>query len=614
MCGIAGVAVLDGRAVEPVILRRMTDQIVHRGPDGAGHWINPDRRIGLGHRRLAVIDVSEAASQPMHYMGRYTITYNGEIYNYIELKEELVGKGYNFVTQSDTEVILAAYAAYGSDCVGKLDGMFAFAIWDEVDRQLFCARDRFGEKPFYYHYIPGRHFLFASEMKALFAAGVERTHNLRMLFNYLAYDVVQDPFRSRDTFYEGIASLEPAHTLMVGVDGRGAEPARRYWEIKPRVRHHDLGFEEASERFRALLIESVRRRLRADVSVGSSLSGGIDSASIVCLVNGLVGSCGSPQKTFSARFAHQALDEGEYMELVAKKANVAPYYIWPDAHGLATSLDKILHHQEEPFGSSTYAQWEVMRLAKENGTVVLLDGQGADEVLGGYLHFFRPYLLNLFKTDPPKFRRELLAYESLHRRRFDAGWRFRLEATVSGWIRRLGALRRRVSTPGRLSWLGRDFIGTYRTARPPFKTFDNLNMALSFFSQDYGLRNLLRFADRNSMAFSREVRLPYLWHELVEFLFTMPDDYKLQAGWTKRILRQAMSDIVPESVRLRVDKLGFQPPEEEWMRCGEMQALVKESAQLLLRERIIRSGSYPKENEWQILMGGLLLKQQVACR
>jgi len=605
---------MDGRSVELAVLKRMTDQIVHRGPDGAGHWISPNRRIGLGHRRLAIIDVSEAAAQPMHYLGRYTITYNGEIYNYIELKEELLGKGFSFVTQSDTEVILAAYAAYGRDCLGKLDGMFAFAIWDGVDRQLFCARDRFGEKPFYYQYAPGRHFLFASEMKALFAANVERTHNFRMLFNYLAYDVVQDPFRPTDTFYEAVASLEPAHALVIRDDGRGAEQPRRYWQIDSEVRRPNLGFEEAADRLRELLVESVCRRLRSDVPVGSSLSGGLDSSSIVCIVNGLVEGHGGVRGTFSVRFSDETLDEGPYIELVARKTGIPAHYIWPDGQGLAASLEKVLHHQEEPFGSAgIYAQWEVMRLAKEKGTVVLLDGQGADEILGGYLHFFRPYLLGLFKTDPPRFRAEVVAYESLHSRTFDAGWRFRLEARAPRLMRSLGVLRRYVGSPDNLRWLGHDFIDAYRTARPPFKSFDNLNRALTFFSQDYGLRNLLRFADRNSMAFSREVRLPYLSHELVEFLFTLPDSYKLQAGWTKRVLRHAMASIVPEPVRLRVEKLGFDPPQQEWMRHRQMRALIEESAELLLRERIIRDPEYPKENEWKVLMGGLLLKQRWSC-
>jgi asparagine synthase (glutamine-hydrolysing) len=611
MCGITGVIRLDGSSVEPAVLIQMTDQIAHRGPDGAGHWISPDGCIGLGHRRLAIIDVSEAASQPMHYLGRYTITYNGEIYNYIELKEELLGKGLRFATQSDTEVILGAYAAYGRDCIRKFDGMFAFAVWDRVERQLFCARDRFGEKPFYYHYVPGRRFVFASEMKALFAADVEQTHNLRMLFSYLAYDVVQDPFRPTDTFYEGVASLEPAHILVIQADGRGTERPRRYWQINSEAQRRDVGFEEASDQVRALLVESVRRRLRSDVSLGSSLSGGIDSSSIVCIVAGLVGWRGRTQKTFSARFSDEALDEGPYIGVVAERANAAAHYVWPNAQGLAASLERVLHYQEEPFGSANiYAQWEVMRLAKENGTVVLLDGQGADEILGGYLHFFRPYLLRLFKTDAPRFRTEVLAYESLHKRPFDAGWKFRLEARAPKLMRFVGDLRRQVITPNYLRWLSRDFIRSYRTEQPPFKSFENLNKALTFFSQNYGLRNLLRFADRSSMAFSREVRLPYLSHELVEFLFTLPDSYKVQAGWTKRILRHAMAGIVPEPVQLRVEKLGFEAPQQEWMQSRHMRPLIEESGELLLRERIIESGEYPKNNEWRVLMGGLLLKQR----
>lgn len=592
------------------MLRRMTDQLVHRGPDGEGHWINRGRFVGFGHRRLAIIDLSESASQPMHYLGRYTITYNGEIYNYLELREELSGEGHSFATQSDTEVILAAYAAYGRECLRKFDGMFAFAIWDEVKRELFCARDRFGEKPFYYHYVAGRRFAFASEMKALFAAGVDRRHNPRMLFNYLAYDVVQDPFNPTETFYEGIASLEPSHALTIKCDGQGAESQRRYWQITLGARQENLSIEEASERFRTLLTESIRRRLRSDVPVGSSLSGGIDSSSIVCIMKSLSGAENRGQKAFSARFTDDTLDEGRYIEIVAKETGIASYHTWPDGGGLAASMKALMHHQEEPFGgASVFAQWEVMRLAKEHETTVLLDGQGADETLGGYLHFFRPYLLSLFKADREKFDAEVVAYERLHRRRFDAGWRFRFEAAVPGLLSWLGAARRRVKAAEHLYWLDRSFVETYRMERPPFKSFDRLDEALRFFSQDYGLRNLLRFSDRNSMAFSREVRLPFLSHGLIEFVFTLPDAYKLQAGWTKWILRDAMNGIVPEVIRLRVDKLGFQPPQEEWMRCGGMRALLEESRQILLRERIIREGGGRRETEWKTLMAGQLLKK-----
>jgi asparagine synthase (glutamine-hydrolysing) len=252
-----------------------------------------------------------------------------------------------------------------------------------------------------------------------------------------------------------------------------------------------------------------------------------------------------------------------------------------------------------------------MRLAKEYKTTVLLDGQGADETLGGYLHFFRPYLLSLFKADRAKFEAEVVAFERLHRRRFDAGWRFKFDAAVPGLMSWLGAARRQLKAPEHLNWLKRDFVEAHRTERPPFKSFDNLNEALSFFSQHYGLRNLLRFSDRNSMAFSREVRLPFLSHGLVEFVFTLPDKYKLQAGWTKRILRQAMNGIVPEAVRLRVDKLGFQPPQEEWMKCGGMRALLEESERVLLKEKIIREGGCRKETEWKTLMAGLFLKEDV---
>ena len=420
MCGIAGVYHFNGGRLDRAQLGAMTEVLKHRGPDGRGVWVGADGRVGLGHRRLAILDLSELGAQPMTYADRYTVTLNGEIYNYIEIREELLRKGYRFVSQSDTEVLLAAYQEYGVSALDHLDGMFAFAIWDDKEQKLFCARDRFGEKPFFYHYVPGQVFAFASEIKSLFAFGAPRQVSNGMLFKYLAYDVVEDLHAKSDTFYEGISKLEAAHYLLI--DGRGNLTKRRYWSIAEGGVDYGISFEDACERFRELFTQSVRRRLRSDVAVGTSLSGGLDSSSVLCTIGKVLNGGGKGQKAFCARFHEKALDEGDYMLMAAEAANARAYFTWPDARTLLGSIDEVFRHQEEPFGSaSIVAQWEVMKLARDEQVTVLLDGQGADETMGGYPHYFRQHFLELYSSDRARFRDEMRAYEQVHGRRLQTG-------------------------------------------------------------------------------------------------------------------------------------------------------------------------------------------------
>jgi asparagine synthase (glutamine-hydrolysing) len=599
MCGIAGIFSLDGSIVETQSLHRMTEVISHRGPDGDGHWISPDARVGLGHRRLAILDLSERGAQPMHYLGRYTVTLNGEIYNYLELREELAIKGHTFVSDSDTEVLLAAYCEYGISVLDRLDGMFAFAIWDEEARTLFCARDRFGEKPFFYHYVPGKIFAFASEVKGLFAWGAPRKINNRMLFNYLAYDVVENPRAKSETFFEGISKLEAAHYILI--DGSGKFTKRRYWAVPEINVDHQISFESACERFRELLEESVKRRLRSDVPVGTSLSGGLDSSSVLCTISGLLNGSGPGQKTFSARFHDKKIDEGEYMRLAAEAAGARQYFAWPDAKTLLESIDDLFYHQEEPFGgASILAQWEVMKLAKQENVTVLLDGQGADEILGGYVHYFRPLFLELYSRDRARFREEVRAYEAVHKLQFASTARFRFEATRPDVLRLLGRARRKFSRPSYLAHLHPEFAAAYKTDPPPFTTYNDLNETLRHSTQGYGLENLLRFADRNSMAFSREVRLPFLSHVLVEFLFTLPASFKISEGWTKRILRHAMAPVLPAPITWRVEKLGFATPQEQWMAEPRIKELIDTCRSDLVSRRVTNPST--AANGWQALM------------
>ncbi len=575
-------------------MRKMIGSLSHRGPDGEGVWTGDG--VAVAHRRLAIVDLTEAASQPMSYAGRYTITFNGEIYNYIELREELAAEGHQFESASDTEVLLAAHAQWGEACLDRLDGMFAFAIWDAVKRELFCARDRFGEKPFYYCICDG-HFLFASEMKALFVGGVKLSIRHEMLYMYLRHDVVQHPDFPQKTFYAPALSLPPAHALTVSRGGGSITP-QRYWTLP--MGSTTLPFDEQCEEFRKRFSLSVTRRLRSDVPVGTSLSGGLDSTSIVSLVASI---STSERHSFSARFSDAALDEGRYIDVAEKATGCIRHDVFPDGGGLADAWKQVFYHQEEPFGTaSIFAQWAVMRTAKEHGVVVLLDGQGADETLAGYSHFFTTFLKGVWRRDgTAMYENQRAALEEHYdvpplrfaekaQALFPAAWK--AASLARHWLLP-------DATPG---FVNPDWHQQFDRAPRPFRNFATLDEALRFFTLDHGLQALLRFADRSSMAFGRETRLPFLSHELVEFIFSTPASSKIWDGSTKRLLRVGLRGLVPEGILGRHDKRGFETPQEVWLNTPKMIALVEAAHHRMTSERLIR-GACPGDakDKWKIL-------------
>jgi asparagine synthase (glutamine-hydrolysing) len=556
MCGIAGILKFEDSLVDDQELKKMTNVIFYRGPDGEGQWINSKKNIGLGHRRLSIIDLSDHAKQPMHYAGnRYSITFNGEIYNYIELKEELVKAGYTFQSNSDTEVLLALYDQKKEKCLDGLDGMFSFAIWDEQEQELFCARDRFGEKPFHY-YLDSRQFVFGSEIKQLWAYGIPKKSSEQRINNYIAYGIVDDANDMTSTFYENIKRLDAAHYLRIKANGE--IQISQYWSIDLNAEKYKGSIEQASEEFIHLLTESIHLRLRSDVPVGSSLSGGLDSSSIVMLIDQLKGN-GLKQNTFSARFKDFAKDEGKHIEEVVKACkNVEVHYTWPDEHYFMEVLDKVNYHQDEPYGSaSIVAQYAVMELAKKNNVTVLLDGQGADEYLGGYLPYYKLYLNQLFFNDHSNYKKELPAYNSFHGNTYPY---VSLEKQET-FRMKLGRYKRKV--------LNQDMPYSSNTLSERLRN----DIAI------VGIKELLRYADRNSMAHSREVRLPFLSHKLVEFAFSLPDAYKLNLGWTKYVLRKAMNTTLPKSICWRVDKIGYEPPQTKWLGSPQIKEEIKKAQQ-----------------------------------
>ncbi len=611
MCAIAGLYHVAGRPADPVVLERMVCVQAHRGPDGQGFVLlspNPaaspvavsgpwpeSRRapvsgysIGLGHRRLAILDLSPLGHQPMATEDeRCWVTYNGEIYNHIELRDELRARGHRFRSASDTEVLLTAYQEWGDACVTHFNGMFAFALWDGDRRRLFCARDRLGVKPFYYCW-DGERFAFASEIKGLLAVGVRPSPNHRAVFDYLdgAYLDYSD-----GTFYEGVRQLLPAHTLTV-TDARFA--LARYWDL-PVVEEGGLSPPEAAERFRGLFRDAVRIRLRSDVPIGTCLSGGLDSSSIVCVANELMFGdraevprevVGERQKTFSSCFEDPAYDERRFIRPVLDRTGAEPHYTFPDPKELAATVSQLVWQQDEPFGStSIFAQWNVMRLASERGVKVLLDGQGADELLAGYHGFYGAFFADLAaRRQWALLTQELLAYRRLHGPlpRYVLA---NLARAVLPWpLVRL--IRSRMT--GSMDWLAADFRRQWGplSSGPDGPRSHFLRMQHTLVTRN-GIRALLRYEDRNSMAFGIETRLPFLDYRVVEFLYSLEARQKIHRGWTKAVLRDAMEGILPEEIRWRVDKMGFVTPEDVWFRTS-----LREMAREILTDPRTRTRGY----------------------
>lgn len=529
----------------------------HRGPDGEGSFFADG--VAFGHTRLAIIDLTAAADQPfIDEAAGLALTFNGEIYNYVELRAELKALGHCFNSTGDTEVLLRAYEQWGVACLPRLNGMFAFALWDQRKRRLFLARDRFGEKPLYLA-RGGREVVFASEMKAIQAVRPHlRQPNRRVVFRYIARG---DLDLDQETFFEGIEALPAAHYLLLDSDCRG-EPVR-YWEPAGVCVPASAG--EAIERFRELLFDSVRIRLRSDVPVGSSLSGGLDSSSIVAAINAQKGSRVVHQKTFSARFHSRAHDEGEYIRLVTDAVEAEPHDVWVEPEAFLEQFDRLQWHQEEPIASSSpFAQWLVMGLAREKNTTVLLDGQGADELLAGYdqAHgMFWAHWLRRGRAD--RVGRELFSFS----RRYHG---FREPALFAAYYSLPGRMRdglaelyyrsEQIVAPD----LHEEFAPAHVDTIEPFP--DRLRNELVRWQMTTQLPEFLRYADRNSMAFSREVRLPFLDHRLVEFCFGLPPDLLLSRAVTKLPLRRSMRGIVPDEVLDRKDKLAYAPPQRSWMR------------------------------------------------
>ena len=581
MCGIGGAIALGTGPVPDLSesLHAFTRLLAHRGPDGEGRWASPDGRIGLAHRRLSIIDLSPAAAQPMRDERGNIIVYNGEIYNYRELRAELGGARFN--TASDTEVILRAYQRWGTECVSHLRGMFAFALWDPERGELFCARDRFGIKPFYYAERDGVLY-FASEAKALlpFLGGIAT--DLDGFRDYLAFQFCL----AGKTLFKGVQELLPGHTLTAS-PATGRVAVRRYWEV-----YYDLDFGRPEgwfeERLRELLADSVRLHLRADVPLGAYVSGGVDSAVVASLAARGVE---TPFVGFTGRYPlGPEFDESEYARLLAARSEFPLYELEISAADFIEHIGDVIYHLDYPVaGPGSFSQYMVSGLAAQHRKVVL-GGQGGDEVFGGYARYLIAYFEQCIKAAINGTMHSgnfVVTYESIipnlvalrgYQPLLQEFWR---DGLFEDMDRRYFRLINRAPLLGdAIVW---DALGDYS----PFRTFqqvfhgDNVRKESYFdlmthFDFKTLLPALLQVEDRVSMAHGLESRVPLLDHPLVEFAATIPADVKFRHGNMKHVFRNALGGMLPPEILARTDKMGFPTPVNQWVR-GEARSFVMDT-------------------------------------
>ena len=584
MCGIAGMVSLEG--VNPVDLQKMSTILQHRGPDDEGFLLLNTQtqafrgddtiselsglahireatnsklsELGLVHRRLSILDLSPAGHQPMSYAdGRYHLVFNGEIYNYKELKEELKQAGYRFTSDSDTEVVLAAYDKWGKTCVSKFVGMWAIALVDTEKKELFLSRDRFGIKPLYYACIKNT-FAFASEIKALLVLDfIQPEADMTSVFEFISFGSTADPSAN---LFNQIKPVAPAHNILINLDNLILQ-TECYYELEKNIQTYTPPAEKKIQQtFEELLNTSINLHMRADVQIGSTLSGGLDSSTLVAIASRKMHD--HTFKTFTAAYTEKDIDESDFARMViASQKNIEGHFTYPNIQTYWTDIDKLIWHQDLPINStSMFAQWEVMKLAGQQNIKVLLDGQGADEILGGYYNFAGLHLIELIKQGRiPSFLTEKKELKN----KFAPNIHNALGRAAYYYLPAF--MQRNIRTKKRLSMsaVSENYQQALMHIQVPArggKTFKEQ----SVLSIRFGLQELLRYEDRNSMAFSIESRVPFLDHRLVEFSIALNNNWKIKNGWTKYILRKTAEPLLDKEVVWRKYKMGFLTPQKLW--------------------------------------------------
>ena len=533
MCGIFGLISKDGKIPDKDSIENAINQLKHRGPDDSGSFF--EKNIVLGNRRLSILDLSDKGHQPMQYQG-LTITYNGALYNYIELREELIGYGHRFTTNTDTEVILAAYLQWGKECVLRFNGMWAFAIYDPEDQILFCSRDRFGIKPFYYIWI-SETLAFASEIKAFTPLDLwQPTLNQEVVSDFLIKGLQN---HTDQTLFKDVKQLLPGHHLVFDLKTHRFS-ITKYYDITTIKPDDQISFDRAAIEFRKLLKDAIRLHSRSDVKVGAALSGGLDSSSIVALQQEI----SDGQSNFEVvSYSSDVLqfDESKYVKSLVKRYPVGVHWARISFEEMIKKMDDVIRSQDEPLlSASLIAQYFVFKAAKKNNIKVMLDGQGADELLAGYGTYYLPYLKEIGINNIFKFSREMFGLLKKHQIKFSKKLSFfRQDTDYRQFIK----------------------LAESKPVLPPrgFRNYSN------YMIQKGILPALLQFEDRNSMAHSVESRVPFLDYRLVEFCMSLPAGFKIRNGVRKAILREGMKNDLPKDILNRYDKMGFVTPQEYWI-------------------------------------------------
>jgi asparagine synthase (glutamine-hydrolysing) len=603
MCGIS--VQISRKKVELEQFERINLAIQHRGPDDEGYvFFNTDSRnqvvaggadtaqdswdfptnyqptvkvqnlegdfnLAFGHRRLSILDLSPKGHMPMcDESENFWITFNGEIYNYIEIKVELEKEGIHFETLTDSEVLLKAYVKWGVNCLNKFKGMFSFAIFDRVKFTLFMARDRFGIKPLYYYQNEEGDLFFASEIKQ-FTQDKHWVANLNknMAFDFLAYSMTD---HSLETLFKDVFQLLPGNYVLVNLpdfvqDNKYQLQQQKWYNFTKKMNYDNIEFSESVTMFKNSFELSMKQHLRADVTLGSCLSGGLDSSSIVCYLDSL--NLDNQIKTFSAYSSDEKYNEKKWVELVLENRNIMGFNVYPNIEEAVSILDQIIWHQDEPFQSSSiFMQWKVFELAKSNHVKVILDGQGADEILGGYDTFYIYRLSGLLsKLKFLEFLTEAKFYVNISSKGY-----WELFISVLRSMMPLPIKKYFLNKKKKIDWLSNQLQDN--KSKHPFSEL--LTSGSGIYSesikQTFGanLQKLLHWEDRNSMAFSIESRVPFLDHELVETAINLPDEHKIKNGITKYVLRESMNSYLPSTIKNRKDKIGFISPEENWFRAN----------------------------------------------
>jgi asparagine synthase (glutamine-hydrolysing) len=560
MCGISGIINKNGNRVDKDEIQKINDLISHRGPDDEGFYF--EKNFAFGHRRLSILDLSSDGHQPMHYLEKYTITYNGEVYNYLEIREELIEDGYKFISNTDTEVILASYDKWGESCVNRFNGMWAFAIYDKEKEIIFCSRDRFGVKPFYYTEIDGK-FIFGSEIKQLLEFYEDRFVNETLLIDFIVTSFQE---HTNKTFFKNIYKLEQSHNLIYDLKNDSFE-IKKYYDVE--FEKNSFSLEDSIQNYEKEFGRAIDYRLRSDVKVGTCLSGGIDSSTVAAVASKKYQEK-SKEKfvAIHAKSIEKETDESRYAKLVANQCNLDLNIVEPCSQEFKENIDEVIYTQEEPFGSpSIFMQYFVMQKAKELGCTVLLDGQGGDETLLGYEKYFPAAYLEIFKNDG--VLRAIKEIKNSNKNNSKMSLKWILKYSIGSLMSNL----RKKEYKRRTNFM-KKYKNSFSFLDELASKYMDINKLQEFEIKSTNLPVLLRYEDKNSMRHSIETRLPFIDYRTLECALNTNTKYKIKEGWTKYILRKILNKYVSDEIVWRKNKLGFNAPENIWIE--DISELIKE--------------------------------------